>query len=201
MPFCPRLCLARQNGQQTGISLLERKRWWLTAGDLRIFPSFSWFGKCDSRERSESERRRSVIPIREADRGRSHATFADAHSFGFAYAVRFSRRIADGSPGKKATFADAHSFGFAYAVRFSRRIADGSPGRMAMFPGFSRSGKCTAWRYTARFGVQVSGESRVSGMFSPETYCCSFLIYCDGILMSLIVEFLIYFFKKSTVCS
>ena len=58
----------------------------------------------------------------------------------------------------------------------------------------------TAWRYTARFGVQVSGESRVSGMFSPETYCCSFLIYCDGILMSLMVEFLIYFFKKPTVC-
>ena len=47
-----------------------------------------------------------------------------------------------GSPGKKATFADAHSSGFAYAVRFSRRIAGGSPGRMAMFPGFSRSGKC-----------------------------------------------------------
>ena len=58
-----------------------------------------------------------------------------------------------------------------------------------------------AWRYTARFGVQVSGESRVSGMFSPGTYCCSFLIYCDGILMSLMVEFLIYFFKKPTVCS
>ena len=120
VPFCPRLCLARQNGQQTGFSLLECKRWWLTAGDLspklgdlRMFPGFSWFGKCDSRERSESERRRSVIPIREADRGRSHATFADAHSYGFAY-----------------------------AVRFSRRIADGSPGRMAMFPGFSRSGKC-----------------------------------------------------------
>ena len=29
-------------------------------GDLRIFPSFSWNGKCDSRERSESEHRRCV---------------------------------------------------------------------------------------------------------------------------------------------
>ena len=56
VPFCPRLCLARQNGQQTGFfSLLERKRWWLTAGDLspklgdlRIFPGFSRSGKCDS---------------------------------------------------------------------------------------------------------------------------------------------------------
>ena len=31
-------------------------------GDLRIFPSFSWNGKCDSRERSESEHQRCVIP-------------------------------------------------------------------------------------------------------------------------------------------
>ena len=33
-----------------------------TEGALRIFPSFSWSGKCDSRERSESEHRRCVIP-------------------------------------------------------------------------------------------------------------------------------------------
>ena len=37
-----------------------------TARDLRIFPGFSRSGKCDSRERSESERRRSVIPICES---------------------------------------------------------------------------------------------------------------------------------------
>ena len=37
-----------------------------TAGDLRIFPGFSRSGKCDSRERSESERQRSVIPICES---------------------------------------------------------------------------------------------------------------------------------------
>ena len=30
------------------------------AGLMRIFPSFSWNGKCDSRERSESEHRRCV---------------------------------------------------------------------------------------------------------------------------------------------
>ena len=35
VPFCPRLCLARQNGQQAGFSLLERKRWWLTAPACR----------------------------------------------------------------------------------------------------------------------------------------------------------------------
>ena len=33
-----------------------------TLGDLRIFPGFSRLGKCDSRERSESEHRRCVIP-------------------------------------------------------------------------------------------------------------------------------------------
>ena len=44
---------------------MERKRWRLTTGAqfksmiwradlMRIFPSFSWNGKCDSRERSES---------------------------------------------------------------------------------------------------------------------------------------------------
>ena len=37
-----------------------------TARDLRIFPGFSRSGKCDSRERSESERQRSVIPICES---------------------------------------------------------------------------------------------------------------------------------------
>ena len=31
-----------------------------TEGALRIFPSFSWNGKSDSRERSESEHRRCV---------------------------------------------------------------------------------------------------------------------------------------------
>ena len=33
-----------------------------TKGALRIFPGFSRFGKCDNRERSESEHQRYVIP-------------------------------------------------------------------------------------------------------------------------------------------
>ena len=37
-----------------------------------------------------------------------------------------------------ATFAYAHSCG--YAIRFAKRVAFGSPGRKAIFPGFSRLG-------------------------------------------------------------
>ena len=37
-----------------------------SSGEQAIFPGFSRSGKCDSRERSESERRRSVIPICES---------------------------------------------------------------------------------------------------------------------------------------
>ena len=53
-----------------------------TEGALRIFPSFSWNGKCDSRERSESEHRRCV------------ATFAGAHSSACGCAVQPAMQIA-----------------------------------------------------------------------------------------------------------
>ena len=45
-----------------------------TEGALRIFPSFSWSGKCDSRERSESEHRRCVAGFSPASAGVENAT-------------------------------------------------------------------------------------------------------------------------------
>ena len=61
-------------------------------GPMRIFPGLSRSGKCDSREQSESERRRSV------------ATFADTHSSAYGYAVQPAMRIACGSSGRMAFF-------------------------------------------------------------------------------------------------
>ena len=51
--FCPRLCLARQNGQQTGSSLLERKRWWLTAP----------FCRADHHSARREKRRESILNV------------------------------------------------------------------------------------------------------------------------------------------
>ena len=47
------ICFANRDKSPSGASRS-------TKGALRIFPSFSWNGKCDSRERSESEHRRCV---------------------------------------------------------------------------------------------------------------------------------------------
>ena len=147
-------------------------------------------------------------------------TFVPTASAGLELTALFSTRITSGSSGEQAMpqdFSPCLSVpGYAWLDRTDSKQASacwsvsvgGLPleicPRSLEICGFSPASaeveNATAWRYTARFGVQVSGESRVSGMFSPETYCCSFLIYCDGILMSLMVEFLIYFFKKPTVC-
>ena len=99
-----------------------------SSGRMAFFPSFSWLGKCDSRERSESEHQRCV------------ATFAGAHSYGFAYAVRFSLRIAGGSSGKKATFAGALSYACDYAWRPIPASLRAAEGPIREFPGFSRNG-------------------------------------------------------------
>ena len=61
-------------------------------------------------------------------------------------------------------------------------------------------GCASAMGQTARFNVQIPGESRVSGGFPPETYSCSFRVCCDGALVPLMVEFLTCFLKKSTIC-
>ena len=63
-----------------------------------------------------------------------------ALSSGFAYAVRFSLRIAGGSSGKKATFAGAHSYACGYAWRPIPASLRAAEGPIREFPGFSRNG-------------------------------------------------------------
>ena len=63
-----------------------------------------------------------------------------------------------GSSDRKATFAGAHSSGFAYAVQPAKRIACGSPGRMATFAAFVtvHQGRMTA--DGNRRLIQASGD-------------------------------------------
>ena len=99
-------------------------------GDLRIFPGFSRFGKCDSRERSESEHQRCVIPaslravegpMREPQDispclsvpGYAWLDRTDSKQASACWSVSVggsplqpAGRIASGSPGKKAAAAE-----------------------------------------------------------------------------------------------
>ncbi len=65
----------------------------LAEGPMRIFPSFSWQGKCDSRERSESEHQRCVarVPRLQPDRNSPLYTALKKRT---AFADRFLRKTA-----------------------------------------------------------------------------------------------------------
>ena len=168
-------------------------------------PGFAWLDRTDSKQASAcwsvsvGGSPLETCGFSPASAGLENATAGSEASRSDEGALsRYAKRIVEGPMQRSLTLTPSASptlsvfpGGSPMALRAGWRFS----------PASAEVENATAWRYTARFGVQVSGESRVSGMFSPETYCCSFLIYCDGILMSLMVEFLIYFFKKPTVCS
>ena len=94
-------------------------------GDLRIFPSFSWSGKCDSRERSESEHRRCV---------------ADFPQLQLEWKMRQQGAKRVGAPKVRCGFSPA-SAGAENATAGSE-ASRSTEGALRIFPSFSWSGKC-----------------------------------------------------------
>ena len=112
------ICFANRDKSPSGASRS-------TKGALRIFPSFSWTGKCDSRERSESERRRCV---------------ADFPRLQLEWKMRQQGAKRVGAPKVRCGFSPA-SAGMENATAGSE-ASRSTEGALRIFPGFSWNGKC-----------------------------------------------------------
>ena len=161
-------------------------------GEQAIFPGFS---------RPGTHRWR---PAQICDLARRpHATFAYAHSCG--YAVRFAKRIAFGSPGKKATFAYAHSYACGYAWRPIPASLRAAEGPIREFPGFSRNGTHRV-QPALQIALRLFGQdgkhrsASVRGGVLRDLACSGVEHRRCNILRGTTVEFQVNFFRKPTVC-
>ena len=125
-----------------------------TEGALRIFHGFSWNGKCDSRERSESEHRRCVADFPQLQLERkmrqqgAKRVGAPKVRCGFSTASAGMENATAGSEASRSTegaLQRSLTLTPPPAATLSSlpcKSPYGSLGRMAFFPSFSWSGKC-----------------------------------------------------------